>query len=903
MKHAESIQHIPNRVGPDVKFGVERYPAYPVQDDFVLINARVLPEANGYDVFLEWTLNDKEMELVKGKYISDYADKMYYYRFELGRFNEGDLIKYRIKVNNENDTVSTREFSFKVYNVYEAERLDSVEPVAGGIKLQFSGGDNYIFPSVYLSFENGNMKMSITAACDLNNDSSEVMFMQQDNAYIFQDKASGRKVVIDNNLFKIYIKDENDVTVLESYDSMIGFFSFIGSSDGQIHSLKLNFKVNNNDYFGFGEKFDRLNQKGLRPKSYVFNQPGKQGEKTYMPIPFFITERGYGMFVDTSYQVDFELAANREDLLEISARTNPNKPCLDLYVFFGQPKGIIKKYLGITGTPKLPPKWVFGPWISSNGWNTQKETLMQIDTMNKLKIPATVVVIEAWSDESTFYIFNDSIYKTAEGEETLKYKDFKYNNDGKWPDPKAMSDYIHKNNLKLVLWQIPVIKSKNYIVSVQHKSDKQYVIDNKLCVTYSDGTPYEINYDWFSNCMLPDFTNPETRKWWIKNRKYLVEDIGVDGFKTDGGEFVFDDDVVFYNGEDGAQMRNKYPQYYISTYHEFMNDDMITFSRAGSAGSQKYPIYWSGDQCSTFEEFRNVIRSNLSINISGNPFCGFDLGGYIHEIPTVELFIRESQFAVFSPVMQFHSETRPGENNDRSPWNIADRTGDERVIDIYRKFATIRMNIIPYIYNEARYVSQNCEPLMRPLFIDNPEDRNVFNIEFEYMFGRSLLVAPIIEEGIWQRSVYLPEGVWCDFWSGIEYVGNKYIKYLCDIDKIPVFIKKNSIIPLNLNNKFEIGGYIGNRVDIYSNLCFIVEGEVPEQYQFEDDLGNKIEFRNQNGNLSIDIKGNIEEIFIMFRTGSLLDEKSSNIEVNGISYCVYTIENKGGMSWTGKLKG
>lgn len=116
---------------------------------------------------------------------------------------------------------------------------------------------------------------------------------------------------------------------------------------------------------------------------------------------------------------------------------------------------------------------------------------------------------------------------------------------------------------------------------------------------------------------------------------------------------------------------------------------------------------------------------------------------------------------------------------------MVDRTGDKRVLDIYRKLATVRMNSIPYIYNEARHVSQNCEPLMRPLFIDNPEDSNVFNIEFEYMFGRSLLVAPVTEEGVWQRNVYLPKGEWIDFWNGNIYEGNRYIRYICDLDSIP----------------------------------------------------------------------------------------------------------------------
>jgi alpha-glucosidase (family GH31 glycosyl hydrolase) len=693
--------------------------------------------------------------------------------------------------------------------------------------------------------------------------------------------------MIDRDKDKIYIKDENDITLLESYDGLAGFLSYIGNSEGRIHSFKLNFKVFNNSYFGFGEKFDRLNQKGLRPKSYVFNQPGNQKEKTYLPVPFFFTESGYGMYIDTSYEVDFELAANKNDLLEINVRTNTLKPCLDFYIFFGQPKEVIRKYLGMTGFPKLPPKWVFGPWISSNGWNTQKEVLKQVDEMNKQDIPASVVVIEAWSDENTYYLFNDSVYQTMEGDKAVRYDDLRYTEDGMWPDPKSMVDYIHKNNMKLVLWQIPVIKSKASNTIVQHMSDRRYAVDNKLCVTYEDGTPYTINYDWFSHSMLPDFTNPQTREWWAKKRRYLCEELGVDGFKTDGGEFVFDDDVIFSNGEDGAQMRNKYPQYYVSTYHEFMRDNMVTFSRAGFRGSQKYPIYWSGDQCSTFSELRSIITANLSINISGNPFCGFDLGGFIHEIPTPELFIRGAQFAAFSPVMQFHSEAGTRENNDRSPWNMADRTGDKRVLDIYRKLAAIRMNCIPYIYNEARHISHNGEPLMRPLFIDNPGDGNVFDLEFEYMFGRSLLVAPITEEGIWQRDIYLPEGEWIDFWDGNVHEGRRSIRYTCNLERIPVFMKRGAVIPLNLNKDFEIGGHIGNNLNEYEKLCFVLTGELEYTFEFSDDNGNTILFDGRNGGLEVKKTGTVEKIYLLSKEELCGYEKQREKTLNGTCYGIY----------------
>jgi len=212
--------------------------------------------------------------------------------------------------------------------------------------------------------------------------------------------------------------------------------------------------------------------------------------------------------------------------------------------------------------------------------------------------------------------------------------------------------------------------------------------------------------------------------------------------------------------------------------------------------------------------------------------------------------------------MQFHSDTQ-NSNWDRTPWNIAERNEDKRALEIYRDYANLRMNMLPYIYNEAIHVAEKGEPMMRPLVFDYINDKRLCNIEDEYLFGRFLLVAPVTEEGQRQREIYLPEGEWIDFWNGTKYSGQKYIKYLCDLDKIPVLIKNNSVMPFNLNNNFEIGGYIGHKVDQYCNLCFMIVGEIKETYEFRDDLGNKILFAQENGKIKVDMSGKIDKIYII----------------------------------------
>ena len=191
------------------------------------------------------------------------------------------------------------------------------------------------------------------------------------------------------------------------------------------------------------------------------------------------------------------------------------------------------------------------------------------------------------------------------------------------------------------------------------------------------------------------------------------------------------------------------------------------------------------------------------------------------------------------------------------------RTGDERIIEVYRFYANLRMNLLPYIYNEAAYISENSEPLMRPLFYDYPDDRRVFNIEDQYLFGRSLLVAPVIVEGAGQREIYLPSGRWVDFWEGTVYSGGKYLNYPCDLARIPVFIKDQAVIPLHLNTDFTLGGFLGNQLDQYQNLCLLLTGDKTERYEFTDDLGNKIVITGEGEKIDLKASGNLGSVFLL----------------------------------------
>ncbi|MCL2867061.1 MAG: glycosyl hydrolase [Clostridia bacterium] len=569
------------------------------------------------------------------------------------------------------------------------------------------------------------------------------------------------------------------------------------------YQAELRCTVQAESLYGFGEKFDRVNQAGLSPLCYVVEQFANQQEKTYLPIPFFFTDSGAGFLLHGTWKTRFTTEVVDGGFIDISILTEcpENGTLFDAELRTGSPAELLGWYTERTGAPALPPRWAFGPWMSSNGWNTQREALEQIQRMDELDIPAIVMVLEAWSDEETFYIWNDARYTPKTDGSAFRYDDFTFPPDGKWPDPRGFTEVLHQHDVKLVLWQIPVLKESSVSSGAQLEADKRYAVKHQLCVARPNGTPYRIPEMWFGGSLIPDFTNPETIRWWFDKRRYLVEELGVAGFKTDGGEFLFDRDSLLHDGRTIAQAHNDYPNLYIGAYHGFLNETAgpgngVTFSRAGYSGAQRFPIYWAGDQVSTFSDLRGQLAAGLSLGLSGVPFWAFDIGGFAGDLPTTELYLRATAFAAFAPVMQFHSEPRSGQydrterqhlNNDRSPWNMAAANGDERIIPVYRKFAKLRMRLLPYLWQEAQHCVKTSRPMMAHLVYDFYADRRVHAIEDEYMLGRDLLIAPIVTAGAQGRTVYLPDGEWVDFWTGEPVRGAMEHDVECGLDSIPVY--------------------------------------------------------------------------------------------------------------------
>lgn len=546
---------------------------------------------------------------------------------------------------------------------------------------------------------------------------------------------------------------------------------------------------------GFGERYNRLDQRGGQLDARVYEPYKRQwtGTRTYLPMPFFISSGGWGAWIATSRRTWFDLAASDPDRIWVEADVDPADPHQRIELYEGRPQQVLAAFLEQTGPVGLPPDWVFRPWMSANEWNTQERVMAEVRRGEELGIPAGVVVIEAWSDETSFTIFRDAEYEPRPDGSPHQLSDFRFPPGGAWPDPTGMIEELHRADTRLLLWQVPLMKRRRDL-SGQAVHDWDTMLARGYAVRDADGRPYRNRGWWFPGALLPDFTNPEAREWWLAKRQYLVEELGIDGFKTDGGEHAWGDDLRYADGRRGAEVNNEYPVLYQAAFHTLLNahrKDGVTFSRSGFTGSARYPAFWAGDEDSTWEAFRAAIIAGQQAGASGIFFWGWDIGGFSGEIPSAELYLRSTAMACFCPIMQYHAEYNAHRlpSRDRTPWNIAERTDDERVIPVYRQFAQLRDRLAPYLKRESHHAAAFSLPLMRPLAFDDASDERAWEHPLQYRLGRHLVVAPVTEPGATEWPIYLPAGEWVDLWSGEPHSGAEVIRNV-PIDVIPVYVRE-----------------------------------------------------------------------------------------------------------------
>lgn len=802
----------------------ERYPRDPAAGEVVYIKGTTWPVEPDQSVWITYTRNGVAQQDVGAAWKYNDGNNSYW-EAAIGPFEKGDDVVYYVHANqNGQNTKDIGPFSFKVAAWENVQTVSLASSVNGTIVLNAASDSSTFSPQIGISFPTEKtIHMQVAPNGKTAFDSGIVDYTVNDTTNSIEIATSALRVTITKSPYQISVYDiVNDKVLTESIPG--GELAWLTDGSKMISGIKDGYvSPENEQFYGFGERYDGIAKRGNIVDTYVYNQYQNQGNKTYLAVPFFYSTRGYGLFLNTTCYSQFDMASTQPDRYTFRAETNGTlDTTMDYYLFAGTPTEVLDSYTDISGKAQAMPKWAFGLWMSANEWDRQSEVTEVVNKANTYKIPANVVVLEQWSDENTFYIFNDSTYHAKSGDKALRYSDFTFSD--KWPDPKAMTNMIHDNGMKLLLWQVPVLKHTAYNWE-QKDNDEAYMIAQGYAVGDGKGGQYRTpTGTWFGDSLLLDFTNPDAVNWWMSKRAYLFDDVGIDGFKTDGGEMVWGRNTSFSDGRSGAEMRNEYPNTYIKAYHDFAKAKTgtgMTFSRAGTAGVQSTGAIWAGDQTSNFAAFKDALSAGLSAGISGIPFWGWDLAGFTGEFPTAELYKRSTMMAAFAPIMQFHSEkANPAPSEERSPWNVQERTGDNSIIDHFCYYANTRMNILPYIYSEAQKCSDDGTPLMRAMIIDFPEDSNVQSLDEQYMFGRNILVAPIVNEGQTIKQVYLPDGEWIDFFHNALTAGGNTKEYYCDTNSIPVYVRNGSIIPMNMNDAYELGGVIGNNIDEYTNLTF-----------------------------------------------------------------------------------
>lgn len=565
-------------------------------------------------------------------------------------------------------------------------------------------------------------------------------------------------------------------------------------SGGSVHRARFSFELGPDDHLvGFGERYDALDQRGRSLDAVVFEQYKSQGVhgRTYLPMPFAhvvdASGNGWGFHVRTARRTWY---TSDDDRLVVEVALG-DEPVVDLGLYEGGPVAVLKAFLDEVGRAEELPSWVFRLWASGNEWNTQQLVMARMDSHRELAIPVGAVVIEAWSDEEGITIWRDARYEVTADGSAHKAGDFEYPADGAWPDPKAMVDELHARGIKVILWQIPLQKTE--FSTGQVAADAEAMVREGHAVLDADGSAYHNRGWWFPKALMPDLSAQRTRDWWTDKRRYLVEDLDVDGFKTDGGEHAWGHDLSYADGRRGDEGNNLFPVHYARTFGDLLRSAgkaPVTFSRSGFTGSQAHGVFWAGDEDSTWEAFRSSVTAGLTAASCGIVYWGWDLAGFSGPVPDAELYLRAAAASVFMPIMQYHSEFNHHQLplRDRTPWHVAETTGDDRVIPLFRQYAELRERLVPYLTEQAGLTIASDRPLMRPLFFDHGDDPEVWNHPLQYLLGDDLLVNPVTQPGATTWTTYLPEGDWIDVWTGSP-AGSGLNTRAVPLDLVPVYCR------------------------------------------------------------------------------------------------------------------
>jgi len=561
-------------------------------------------------------------------------------------------------------------------------------------------------------------------------------------------------------------------------------------------------------FYGFGEKFDSVDQAGKSVRILTFDEPGTKGDRSYKVAPWFISTRGYGLHLESTVESVFDMRATAPDRYVI---TNPF-PGLRFNVVYG-PKltDVLTRYTGYSGRPPLPPPWAFGPWISSDIWRSGGEVRYAVTQFRSRNIAVSAFVFDSpWEIAYNDFRFNLTQFAQDATIEGTHFAGF--------GSLAEMMQFLQTNGLKVICWMAPLVNTSSGNENVPGQnlgraSNYDEAATKGFFVRASVAGPPLVVRWWKGQGSPVDFTNPAARQWLTDQLKALIDQSKVPtasgtsepvigGFKTDDGESgngpntYIPNSAHYADGRTGLEMKNGYCLEYHKTVWSVLGQGGILFARSGFAGSQAFPGCWAGDNEPNFGDngLPSVIVAGQSAAMSGFSIWGHDTGGYQDtnfSVSPPNLFMRWTQFGCFSPIMQMHRQVA---TERQYPW----RYGDAALAN-YQFFAKLHTRLFPYIYTYAKEASATGLPIIRPLVLANQTDANTFGLNHTYQFGNEFLVAPMITPNSNTRQVYLPAGNWLDFWTNARHTGAQNITWTnSDQAQFPLFVREGAIVPMLL---------------------------------------------------------------------------------------------------------
>ena len=562
-------------------------------------------------------------------------------------------------------------------------------------------------------------------------------------------------IQINKNPWRIVLKDKagrilSQTAALSDADStQVKYTPFCFVKRGSDNARRINpvFTLTADEMiFGCGESATGLNKAGQKVNLFVTDPQGPETDQMYKPIPFFMSNRGYGMFMHTSAPVTCDFGATYIGLNKMFMGDEN----LDLFVFFGEPKDILDEYTDLVGKPGMPPLWSFGTWMSRITYFSEKEGYDVAANIRKNKYPCDVIHF----DTGWFDVDWQCDYKFSEN---------------RFQNPQQMLKDLRSQGFHVCLWQLPYFTPKNRYFSE--------LIEKDMYVKNGNGElPYED--------VVLDFSNPETVKWYQDKLAGLLN-IGVSAIKVDFGEAA-PLNGIYASGKSGWYEHNLYPVRYdmaVSEITKKLHNENIMWARAAWAGSQRYPLHWGGDAATTNTGLLGTLRAGLSFGLSAFSFWSHDMGGFVKSTPE-DLYCRWIPFGFLT------SHTRAHGAPPTEPWLY----DSKRVQDVFRKSAEMKYRLMPYVYAQAKECTEKGLPMLRALFVEFPDDPGAWKVDDEYLFGSQILVAPLLESGMTGRTVYLPEGKWIDYQTEKVYEGGWH---RIEAGSLPIImlVRDGSVLP------------------------------------------------------------------------------------------------------------